>query len=82
MPDRTKSSANLSRLAESDAVASHSGIRSASRPPHAGAESDPSRDATQFKLPWSVLISPLCPSTRIGCARGQRGVVLVEKRRW
>lgn len=32
----------------------------------------------QLTLPLSVLISPLCPKTRIGWARSQLGNVLVE----
>lgn len=34
----------------------------------------------QRRLPSMVLISPLCASSRNGCANGQRGSVLVEKR--
>jgi hypothetical protein len=31
-----------------------------------------------LRLPHSVLISPLCASSRNGCASGQLGSVLVE----
>jgi hypothetical protein len=36
--------------------------------------------AYQFTLPLSVLISPLWPKTRMGCARSQLGNVFVENR--
>ena len=139
VPERTSSSAMLSRLAESEAVAEQSGRKSGSRPRQMALRSPPWREATQLRLPCSVLISPaqaggpggqlsgragatwprcralacqieapaalaarqtlraglrlplhalttqhppLCPSTRMGCASGHLGVVLVEKRRW
>lgn len=41
-----------------------------------------SRARIQLMLPRRVLISPLCPSERNGCASGHLGIVLVEKRRW
>lgn len=37
----------------------------------------PSRALTQLMFPRRVLISPLCPSMRIGCARGHLGIVFV-----
>ena len=40
------------------------------------------RACAQRRLPSMVLISPLCASRRNGCASGQRGSVLVEKRWW
>ena len=42
--------------------------------------STPSRLSIQLRLPRIVLISPLCPNRRNGCARLQVGNVLVEKR--
>ena len=36
---------------------------------------------TQFTFPINVLISPLCPTTRIGWASGHFGLVFVENRR-
>ena len=42
----------------------------------------PSRAATQLRLPRTVLISPLCASSRNGWARGHDGNVLVENREW
>ena len=38
------------------------------------------REFAQPRLASMVLISPLCASRRNGCANGQRGAVLVEKR--
>jgi len=40
----------------------------------------PSRARIQLALPLRVLISPLCPSIRMGCARCHAGNVLVLKR--
>jgi putative hemolysin len=57
-PVRMSSSATWSRLAESDSDALHSGSSSGSRPFQTGAVSECSREATQFRLPCSVLISP------------------------
>ncbi len=34
----------------------------------------------RFRLPRTVLISPLCATNRNGCASGQDGNVLVENR--
>ncbi len=42
----------------------------------------PSRAAIQLRLPRTVLISPLCATSRNGWASGQDGNVLVEKREW
>ena len=39
-----------------------------------------SRECIQFRLPCTVLISPLWAMKRNGCARGQEGNVLVENR--
>ena len=41
-----------------------------------------SRAVIALRLPQSVLISPLCPSNRNGCARAQLELVLVEYRWW
>ena len=37
-----------------------------------------SRARIQLRLPWTVLISPLCATNRYGWASGQDGNVLVE----
>ena len=44
--------------------------------------SSASRARIQLRLPITVLISPLCAMKRNGCASGQLGNVLVEKREW
>jgi hypothetical protein len=36
------------------------------------------RARIQFRLPWMVLISPLCAIMRNGCASGHDGNVFVE----
>ena len=41
-----------------------------------------SRARIQFRLPCTVLISPLWASIRYGWASGQEGKVFVEKREW
>ena len=41
-----------------------------------------SRASIRSALPRMVLISPLCRISRLGCARSQLGVVLVENREW
>ncbi len=43
-------------------------------------EMDSSRASMESVLPLMVLISPLCRIKRLGCARIQLGLVLVEKR--
>ncbi len=48
--------------------------------PSTSAASCASRARIQFRLPRIVLISPLCAISRYGCASGQDGKVLVEKR--
>lgn len=58
MPVRTNSSATWSRLALSDSPALQSGKNSCSLPSHTGLDSECSREATQFRFPWMVLISP------------------------
>ena len=41
-----------------------------------------SRALIQFRLPLTVLISPLWAMSRYGWASGQLGKVFVEKREW
>ncbi len=41
-----------------------------------------SRAAIQLRLPRTVLISPLCATSRNGCASGHDGKVFVENREW
>ena len=79
-PLRTISSSVASRLAESLKAGLTTGLSSAADSPQTS-ERLASDALAQLRLPSSVLISPLWPSSRIGCARGQRGRVLVLKRR-
>src|SRR2546430_11464038 len=44
--------------------------------------SSASRARIQFRLPLTVLISPLCAMNRYGWASSQAGNVLVENREW
>ena len=79
MPPVTSSSSILSRLEESEPDSLTSGATVCS----SGNRSDWSfgvRALDQLRLPSIVLISPLCANIRNGCANGQRGKVLVEKR--
>ena len=48
--------------------------------PNKGDRAEACRAAIQFRLPRSVLISPLWAMNRYGCASDQVGNVLVEKR--
>jgi hypothetical protein len=48
--------------------------------PNSFDDTEACRAAIQLTLPRSVLISPLCATMRYGCASGQLGNVLVEKR--
>ena len=69
----------LSRLEESEP----SVLTSGARPCNPGSKGDSSlevRARDQLRLPSMVLISPLCANILNGCAKGQRGKVLVEKR--
>jgi len=81
LPDRMRSSRTLSNAPESEEVASTIGrsfdISSLDRPSSLHFKR-PSRAFIQFLFPLRVLISPLCPKTRIGCARSQLGKVFVE----
>ena len=77
-PERTSSSIALSRLAESlPSVQMTSRSRSIFSP-QTGEASIGWRIVIAFRLPHSVLISPLWASSRNGCASGQLGSVLVE----
>uniref|UniRef100_A0A0A9ERY2 Uncharacterized protein n=1 Tax=Arundo donax TaxID=35708 RepID=A0A0A9ERY2_ARUDO len=80
-PPRTRSSRTLSNAPESEEVASTIGrsIDSSSFVrPSFSLSMRPSRAVIQFLFPLRVLISPLWPKTRIGCARSQLGKVFVE----
>jgi hypothetical protein len=79
-PDRCSSSSTSSKLAESDASGAQTGKTRRRSPGIRSVASSASRAAIQFRLPRMVLISPLCAMYRYGCASGQDGKVLVEKR--
>src|SRR5690606_39865349 len=74
-------SSDLSKLAESELVGSHTGriiFRSSFEKTEDSNVASPAR--SQFRLPFKVLISPLWAMYRKGCASFQEGKVLVEKR--
>ena len=78
LPATTRNSSRLSNLVESLPSVSRIGRISAKRflslPPSIAAAAA----STACSQPLSVLISPLCATMRIGCARSQLGNVLVE----
>jgi len=81
IPPWSSTSSMLSRLEESEPslltsgwTAAMSGIRSVSKVN--------ARAFAQFRLPWMVLISPLCARKRNGWASRHCGRVFVEKRWW
>ena len=79
LPARCSSSRHSSKVPESE----YPGVvigSSGSNSPSSSLLRRPSRADSQLRLPWMVLISPLCASRRNGCANGQLGNVLVEKR--
>ena len=81
-PERTSSSNALSRLVESLPSDQMTGFSSSTSLSHTGAARAGSRASIAFRFPHSVLISPLCASSRNGCASGQLGSVFVEYRWW
>ena len=81
MPPACSSSSMLSSDLRVRAVGGDHRIELA-RGPARGVRQACARACAQARLPAMVLISPLCASRRNGCASGQRGAVLVEKRWW
>ena len=77
-PARTSTSNTLSSEAESEPPGWTTGLTSPSRSPKAEAAMRISCDFIQFRLPFSVLISPLWASMRKGWASFHSGKVLVE----
>ena len=71
----------LSMLEESEPVRLTSGCR-VCRSGKSGELNLAARAIAQLRLPSMVFISPLWARNRNGCASGQRGMVLVEKRWW
>ncbi len=79
-PARCSSSSTSSKFAESEAAGVQTGKSRRMLPGRFGLASSASRACIQFLLPRIVLISPLWAMNRNGCASGQDGKVLVEKR--
>ena len=79
-PPRCSSSRTWSNDAESDASGVQIGESRAMSPGMSGLASIASRACMRLRLPRTVLISPLWATKRNGCASGQDGNVLVEKR--
>ena len=77
-PAWTSTSMTLSSAAESDPPGWTTGFTSRSRSPKAWAAMRISCDFIQFRLPFSVLISPLWAIMRKGWASFHSGKVLVE----
>ncbi len=79
MPPARKTSSMLSRVDESEPVSEMIGSRSEM----SSSLSDMkflARACAQLRLPWIVLISPLCARKRKGWASRHCGMVLVENR--
>ena len=81
-PFMTRNSIVLSSMAESEPEAFTTGKTRSIFPRSTSEESVSSRASIRSTLPRMVLISPLWSRKRLGCARSQEGVVLVEKREW
>ena len=77
-PARTSTSNTESSAAESELPGATIGLMSSASSPKCSLDIRISWLFSQFRLPFSVLISPLCASIRNGCASHQRGKVLVE----
>ena len=81
-PPRWSSSRTSSKLAESEASGVQIGESLLRSPGMLALASIASRACMRLRLPRTVLISPLWATKRNGCASGQDGKVLVEKRLW
>ncbi len=79
-PPMCSSSSTSSNDAESEAPGEQIGYSRSRSPGIRSEASSASRARIQLRLPITVLISPLCAMNRNGCASGQLGNVLVEKR--
>ena len=66
----------------SEPIGQITGSSALSCSPQTAEVSSGSRAFIQLRLPSRVLISPLCPIMRNGCASFQFGSVLVAKRWW
>ena len=81
-PDAVSSSSASSREAVSEPIGQITGSRSSIWSPQTAEVSSGSRALIQLRLPSSVLISPLCATSRNGWASFQLGSVFVAKRWW
>ena len=81
-PEAVSSSSASSSEAVSEPIGQITGSRSLIWPPQTAEVSSGSRALIQLRLPSSVLISPLCATSRNGCASFQLGSVFVAKRWW
>ena len=79
-PPRCSSSNTSSSDAESEASGVQIGNSRLRSPGIRSVSRSASRARMRFRLPRTVLISPLWATNRNGCARGQDGKVLVENR--
>ena len=77
-PERVSSSTTSSNDAESLAPGVTIGRIGREVAEHARDSSCDWRARIQLRLPWTVLISPLCAIIRNGCASGHDGKVFVE----
>ena len=82
MPLIIRNSRVLSSMAESEPFTSTTGNTLSMSPSHTGARMVSSLASIRSALPRMVLISPLWRMYRLGWARSQEGVVLVENREW
>ena len=77
-PASTSSSSTLSKVAVSEPPARITGSSFSTSSPKSSEASCDSRARIQFRLPRTVLISPLCAISRYGWASSQLGKVFVE----
>ena len=82
MPLITRNSSVLSSMAESDPSAFTTGSTFCSSPFRYSDSMVSSLASILSTFPRMVLISPLCTIRRLGCARSQLGLVLVENLEW
>ena len=80
LPVNDKNSRTLSKLPESEQLASITGNSFEIESPYKSDDNEPSLALIQLMFPLIVLISPLCDMHRLGMARSQLGKVLVENR--
>ena len=82
MPAIIRNSSILSSMAESEPETLTTGSTLSISPSSSREDMVSSRASIRSTLPRIVLISPLWAMRRLGWARSQDGLVLVEKREW